>query len=215
MAITYAWRGDFENAEVNALQAEAFDHRRLEDDWRGQVERHSLGRVCARDGDELVGFVNVPWDGAIHAFILDTIVAASHGRAGNRNPARGNRRRRGARSQLLLLIGSSDPRNRLEIHPVCGRVTAADSRAAPLSPTPRRPGSLQEHEPPQALDVRDHGERDRTGDVESEKDVRAHVDDTELSEGIGDENRERAEELKNCAHGESLLAGSLSSLSGR
>ena len=43
---------------------------------------HSLGWVCARDGDELVGFVNVPWDGVVHAFVLDTMVATSHGRRG-------------------------------------------------------------------------------------------------------------------------------------
>ena len=75
MAVTYEWRGVFENVEVNALHAEAFGHPVLEDDWDGQVERHSLGWVCARDGDELVGFVNVPWDGGVHAFILDTMVA--------------------------------------------------------------------------------------------------------------------------------------------
>jgi GNAT superfamily N-acetyltransferase len=82
MAVTYAWRGNFENPELNALHAEAFDHRLLEDDWREQVHGHSLGWVCARDGDELVGFVNVPWDGSIHAFIIDPIVAASHRRQG-------------------------------------------------------------------------------------------------------------------------------------
>ena len=76
MNVTYDWRGEFENADVNAFHAEAFEHRVLEDDWESQVHEHSLGWVCARDGDELVGFVNVPWDGAIHAFILDTIVAA-------------------------------------------------------------------------------------------------------------------------------------------
>ena len=74
MDISYAWRGDFDNAEVNALHAEGFGHRLLADDWRGQVERHSLGWVCAREGDELIGFVNVPWDGGIHAFVLDTLV---------------------------------------------------------------------------------------------------------------------------------------------
>jgi ribosomal protein S18 acetylase RimI-like enzyme len=82
MAVTYAWRGGFENAELNALHAEAFEHRLLEDDWRDQVHRHSLGWVCARDADELVGFVNVPWDGGIHAFILDAMVAAKAGRTG-------------------------------------------------------------------------------------------------------------------------------------
>jgi hypothetical protein len=64
--ITYEWRGQFTSAEANSLHAECFEHRVLSDgewDWRGQVERHSLGWVCARDGAELVGFVNVAWDG--------------------------------------------------------------------------------------------------------------------------------------------------------
>ena len=65
MAITYDWRGGFDNAELNALHAEAFNHRVTEDDWRRQVHEHSLGWVCATDGDELVGFVNVAWDGAV------------------------------------------------------------------------------------------------------------------------------------------------------
>ena len=77
MAITHAWRGPFANDEVNALHAEAFGHRLLDDDWVGQVERWSLGWVTARDGDALVGFVNVPWDGGVHAFVLDTMVAMS------------------------------------------------------------------------------------------------------------------------------------------
>ncbi|HEY0389188.1 MAG TPA: GNAT family N-acetyltransferase [Gaiellales bacterium] len=82
MPIAYAWRGEFDNAEVNALHAEGFGHDVLDDDWRGQVERHSLGWVTARDGGRLVGFVNVPWDGAAHAFVLDTLVAADRRRAG-------------------------------------------------------------------------------------------------------------------------------------
>ena len=50
----------------------------LEDDWRGQVERHSLGWVTARDGHDLIGFVNVAWDGGVHAFILDTLVSVQY-----------------------------------------------------------------------------------------------------------------------------------------
>ena len=76
MTITYEWRGAFENHEINALHAEAFEHRVLADDWQAQVRRHSLGWVCARDTDRLVGFVNVAWDGGVHAFVLDTMVAA-------------------------------------------------------------------------------------------------------------------------------------------
>lgn len=75
MAITYEWRGDFDNAAVNALHAEAFDHGQVPIDWHTQVHRHSLGWVCARRDDRLVGFVNVAWDGGVHAFILDTMVA--------------------------------------------------------------------------------------------------------------------------------------------
>ena len=71
--IPYEWRGEFTNDAINRLHAEGFGHRLLDDDWWGQVNRHSLGWVVAYDGDELVGFVNVPWDGGIHAFIIDTL----------------------------------------------------------------------------------------------------------------------------------------------
>jgi len=82
VTVVYEWRGAFDNTEVNALHAEAFGHRVLADDWRGQVEGHSLGWICARRGEQLVGFVNVAWDGGVHAFILDTIVSADARRAG-------------------------------------------------------------------------------------------------------------------------------------
>ena len=44
------------------------------------VAAHSLGWVVARDGAELVGFVNVLWDGLVHAWIQDTMVAANASR---------------------------------------------------------------------------------------------------------------------------------------
>ncbi len=74
--VEFAWRGDFTDPALNALHAEAFGHTLLDDDWRSQVERHSLGWVTAHDTEGLVGFVNVPWDGAIHAWIQDTLVAS-------------------------------------------------------------------------------------------------------------------------------------------
>jgi GNAT superfamily N-acetyltransferase len=46
------------------------------------LKRHSAGWVCAYDGDRLVGFVNVAWDGGTHFFLLDTTVAPSHRRRG-------------------------------------------------------------------------------------------------------------------------------------
>jgi GNAT superfamily N-acetyltransferase len=75
--ISYQWRGPVHNPELNALHAEGFGHRLLDDDWEAQIAGHSLGWVCARDDGKLVGFVNVAWDGGVHAFILDTMVVAA------------------------------------------------------------------------------------------------------------------------------------------
>ncbi|MFF9345588.1 GNAT family N-acetyltransferase [Streptomyces sp. NPDC014734] len=82
MTITYEWRGDFDNAAVNALHAEAFGHAQVPIDWQTQVHRHSLGWVCAREDGRLVGFVNVAWDGGVHAFVLDTMVAQNMRKTG-------------------------------------------------------------------------------------------------------------------------------------
>ncbi|MFD4633211.1 GNAT family N-acetyltransferase [Streptomyces sp. NPDC058284] len=75
MTITYEWRGEFADAAVEALHAEAFEHAPAPTGWRAQVHRHSLGWVVAREEGRLVGFVNVAWDGGAHAFVLDTMVA--------------------------------------------------------------------------------------------------------------------------------------------
>ncbi|UQU66951.1 GNAT family N-acetyltransferase [Couchioplanes caeruleus] len=76
MTIAYGWRAAFGNAELDALHAAGFGAEPQGTDWEARVHRHSLGWVCAYDGDRLVGFVNVPWDGGQHAFVLDTVVAA-------------------------------------------------------------------------------------------------------------------------------------------
>ena len=68
---------------MNALHAEAFGHAILADDWWGQVNRHSLGLVCLRRDGHLIGFVNVAWDGGVHAFLLDTMVARGEQRQGH------------------------------------------------------------------------------------------------------------------------------------
>jgi ribosomal protein S18 acetylase RimI-like enzyme len=81
VTVTYEWRGDFDNTDLNALHAAGF-RESLETDWHTKVHRHSLGWVCARQGGELAGFVNVAWDGGAHAFILDTVVAAESRRRG-------------------------------------------------------------------------------------------------------------------------------------
>jgi GNAT superfamily N-acetyltransferase len=76
MSITYGWREDFENFEINGLHAEAFETGDLDvRDWQAALTEQSLGWVTARDGGHLVGFVNVVWDGLVHAWIQDTMVA--------------------------------------------------------------------------------------------------------------------------------------------
>jgi GNAT superfamily N-acetyltransferase len=79
MTVTYAWRGTFTNLEVNALHAEAFETRVFDEaewNWKDLTARHSLGWVTARSADgSLVGFVNVIWDGLVHAWLQDTMVS--------------------------------------------------------------------------------------------------------------------------------------------
>src|SRR5262249_13210632 len=79
---TISWRGAFTNAEVNELHAESFQTKVFDEsewDWVALTRRHSLGWVVARQGTELVGFVNVVWDGLVHAWLQDTMVARTRG----------------------------------------------------------------------------------------------------------------------------------------
>ena len=78
----YEWRGAFDNDEVNTLHADAFGHRMFHDDWRSLVDEHSLGWVTARREDDLVGFVNVVWDGLVHVWIQDEMVSSNSRRSG-------------------------------------------------------------------------------------------------------------------------------------
>ena len=63
-----------------AIGSDAFDAL-WESAWGGpagdyleRVLPHSLAYLGAFDGDRLVGFVNIAWDGGVHAFLLDTCV---------------------------------------------------------------------------------------------------------------------------------------------
>jgi GNAT superfamily N-acetyltransferase len=78
--IDYRVRPPVTNEELHPLFASA---------WPGHttfdftpVLRHSLAWVCAYAGERLVGYVNLAWDGAQHAFILDTTVHADFQRRG-------------------------------------------------------------------------------------------------------------------------------------
>ncbi|WP_280171692.1 GNAT family N-acetyltransferase [Agrobacterium pusense] len=50
-------------------------------DFSGILSR-SLAHIAAYEDDYLVGFVNVAWDGGVHAFILDTCVTPRMRRRG-------------------------------------------------------------------------------------------------------------------------------------
>ena len=58
--------------EIAALWIAAWNESPTRD--FSNVLQRSLAHVCAYDGEELVGFVNIAWDGGIHAFLLDTCV---------------------------------------------------------------------------------------------------------------------------------------------
>ena len=72
--------GAVTNDELNALFAAA---------WSGHEPRdftpvlaRSLVYYAAREQEQLVGFVNVAWDGGSHAFLLDTTVHPTFQRRG-------------------------------------------------------------------------------------------------------------------------------------
>ncbi|HEU5431767.1 MAG TPA: GNAT family N-acetyltransferase [Thermomicrobiales bacterium] len=80
MAVTLQRNRPIANDELNALRGAAWTQVG-DQDWR-PILRRSLGWVCAVDGDRLVGFVNVAWDGGVHAFVLDTTVHPDYQRRG-------------------------------------------------------------------------------------------------------------------------------------
>lgn len=68
------------NAELNALFAAAWLEHQARD--FAPILSRSLVYICAYAGERLAGFVNVAWDGGIHAFLLDTTVHPSYQRQG-------------------------------------------------------------------------------------------------------------------------------------
>jgi ribosomal protein S18 acetylase RimI-like enzyme len=68
------------NEALNELFAAAWPGH-TETDFRPMLT-HSLAYVCAYAGPRLIGFVNLAWDGGIHAFLLDTTVHPEFQRRG-------------------------------------------------------------------------------------------------------------------------------------
>ena len=70
MSVRCTWRGPVGDQELVELVGSHGGHPVA--GWWDRIRSHSLGWVAARDGELLVGFVNVAWDGGDHAFLLDT-----------------------------------------------------------------------------------------------------------------------------------------------
>ena len=70
--ISYRRSPPVTNEALNSLFTASWpDH--IPSDFQ-QALNHSLSYICAYQDERLVGFVNLAWDGGIHAFLLDTTV---------------------------------------------------------------------------------------------------------------------------------------------
>jgi GNAT superfamily N-acetyltransferase len=79
--VAYRWRATVDDAEVDALHADAFGETAATYQWR-RSRPLSLGWVTASKEGRLVGFANVAWDGNSHAFLLDVAIAPDLQRSG-------------------------------------------------------------------------------------------------------------------------------------
>ena len=78
-SLRFERRGNIDPARLDALFAAAWGRPKS---GYEKVFAHSFTWVAAWDGDELVGFVNVAWDGDVHFVLLDTTVHPDHQRRG-------------------------------------------------------------------------------------------------------------------------------------
>jgi GNAT superfamily N-acetyltransferase len=79
--ITYQWRGQLTDEEMVELVTAHGGNS--EAGWWDRIRPRSFGWVTARNANgQLVGFVNLIWDGGDHAFILDTKTHGDHQRGG-------------------------------------------------------------------------------------------------------------------------------------
>jgi ribosomal protein S18 acetylase RimI-like enzyme len=80
--VRYVVRFPVDDPELSALHAAAFEGEPDVQPWAERLGRWALTWVGAFSNDQLVGFVQVCWDGGAHAFVLDTAVHPDHGRQG-------------------------------------------------------------------------------------------------------------------------------------
>jgi GNAT superfamily N-acetyltransferase len=79
--IEYRLSPPVSNDELDRLYLASWPNHRPPYDF-GPELRHALVYVCAYHEDELVGFVRLAWDGAIHAFLLEPTVLPAFRRRG-------------------------------------------------------------------------------------------------------------------------------------
>jgi GNAT superfamily N-acetyltransferase len=79
--IEYVKNPGVTNEQLRDLFADAWPEEEPREDFAPVLSR-SLGYVCAFSRKELLGFVNVIWDGATHAFLLDPTVRTDVRRQG-------------------------------------------------------------------------------------------------------------------------------------
>ncbi len=78
--VIYRVNPPWSNEDMNALFAAAWDSCSRRD--FGPVLDRSLAYVCAYYEERLIGFVNLAWDGGVHAFMLDPTVSPDIRRRG-------------------------------------------------------------------------------------------------------------------------------------
>ncbi len=78
--ITYHISPPVANDELNTLFAAAWKDYKAGDFT--PILNRSLAYICAYAGNRLIGFINLAWDGGIHAFLLDTTVHPEYQRHG-------------------------------------------------------------------------------------------------------------------------------------
>lgn len=79
-SVVYLVSPPVRNEQLNALFAAAWEGHSGRD--FAPILARSLAYVCAYQKGHLVGFVNLAWDGGIHAFLLDTTVHPAQQRQG-------------------------------------------------------------------------------------------------------------------------------------
>lgn len=78
--VTYRISPSVTNSELNTLFGATWRGHAASD--FGPILDRSLAFVCAYHSTRLIGFVNLAWDGGVHAFLLDTTVHPEYQRRG-------------------------------------------------------------------------------------------------------------------------------------